>query len=342
MQMKFKRVLWPGLLVLILGVLVILPGCQGQNDQQAKTDQLIKVRMATAPVPHLSLLNVAIKKDFFQDEGLDVEVKEFTSGKLALQALIGGSLDISFSAERPVMSAVLNGEQVYVLTKLNEMRGGFPMVLRKEGDAFKAAEYFSKKRKIATLVGGGPEYFTAEFFAKHNIQAAQYELVSMSPPDMPTALMNEDVDGVAIFEPFAHFAVVRTGQDNVWVIKDADLYSEIMVLLAMPGWAQENQDTIVKFLKALKKAEEFIKQNRREAISIASGVTKLSQEDLEKVWDDLRFDLGLNKEIIQVMNKEAKWSRETGKVSRDTQLPDYSQIILEGPLKQVVPERVEL
>ena len=106
-------------------------------------------------------------------------MKEFTGGKFALQALTGGSLDLVTPAELPVTLATLNGEKLSVLAEVNETAGGFPMILRKEGDVFNAQTYFAKKRKIATSVGGGPEYFTVDFFKKYNIAPSQYEIVSM-------------------------------------------------------------------------------------------------------------------------------------------------------------------
>src|SRR3989344_828179 len=183
--------------------------------------------------------------------------------------VIGGSLDLVTPAEFPVTLATLNSEKLSILTEVNETAGGFPMILRKEGDTFDAQTYFSKKRKIATSVGGGPEFFTVDFFKKYNIKPSQYEIVSMQPQDMPIALANGSVDGIAIYEPFAHFAIQQTGADKVFSIKSDDLYSEIIILVGKTDWISQNEKTAEKFLRALKKSESFIKSNPEEARNIA-------------------------------------------------------------------------
>jgi len=39
------------------------------------------------------MLQVTPAKGFFLDEGVEVEIKEFTAGKFALQAFLSGSID---------------------------------------------------------------------------------------------------------------------------------------------------------------------------------------------------------------------------------------------------------
>src|SRR3989344_7728992 len=102
--------------------------------QKQEPKELTTVRLGIQTAPAIGLVKVAVDKDFFKEEGIKVEVKEFTGGKFALLALIGGSLDLVTPAELPVTLATLNGEKLSVLAEVNETAGGFPMILRKEGN----------------------------------------------------------------------------------------------------------------------------------------------------------------------------------------------------------------
>ena len=248
-------------LVLAVGLILFWQKPQTQEEME-----LPLVRVGIQTTPSIALVKVAAEKKFFEEEGLNVEIQEFTAGKFALQALLGRSLDLATPAEFPVTLATLNGEKLAILSEINETIGGFPMVLRKEGDTFDAPIYFSKKRKIATSIGGGPEYFTHDFFRHFGVDISQHEIVAMKPEDMPIALANGSVDGVAIFEPFAHFAIVQTGQEKVFAIKSEQFYSETMVLAGKKEWIAGHQKRKLEISPGSRETEAFSREHPDEAI----------------------------------------------------------------------------
>jgi len=95
-------------------------------------------------------------------------MKEFTAGKFALQAFLGGSLDIAISGEVPVALSILQGNQFKVIGQVvertvNECR----VVARKEGTITEAKLYFSKKgRKLATSLEVDQNFLPIIFLIK--------------------------------------------------------------------------------------------------------------------------------------------------------------------------------
>lgn len=299
------------------------------------------VRLGLQTVPAIGLVKVAVNKNFFEQEGIKVEVKEFTAGKFALQALIGGSLDLVTPAEFPVTLATLNGEKLSILTELNETKG-YAIILRKDRESSSVEKYFAKKRKIGTSVGTAPEFFASEFFKKYNISSSQYEIINMKPEDTPMALVNNSVDGIAIYEPFVSFAKEYAGTENIFEVKAPELYSEIIILVGKTDWVSENEKTVEKFLRALKKSETFIKSNPEETMDIVSSFTKLDKETLRSIWPIFTLHLGLDKKLITTMEQEAQWTRDTGKVPKETATPNFREFIFDAPLKKVAPSADEL
>lgn len=328
-----KNLLWLVIAVIVIGGFFIW--------QNKKPKEVAAIRIGISTGPSLALVNVAADKNFFKEEGLNVEIKKFTGGKFALQALVGGSLELATAAELPITLATMNGEKLSMLAQINETKE-LSMILRKEEGVFSLEKYFAKKRKIATSVGASSEFFTTQFFKKYNISPSQYEIISTKPEDTPIVLSNGSVDGIAIYEPFALFAVQRAGADKVQVLKEPDIYSELMTLVAKSDWAVQHEKDTIKFLRALQKAENFVREHPEESMDVVSSFTTLDKDTIRSVWPFFTLHLSFSKKLIPTMEQEAQWAKDTGKVPREIATPNFREFIFDGPLKKVAPSAVEL
>ena len=297
-----------------------------------------KVTLGMSSVqPINGLLTVAYDQGFLEDEDLDVEIVEFTSGKEALQAFLGGSLDISISGEVPVMYSALQGNEFYVISQLVEKtRAEIRVVALKDGELDTPQEYFnSKKRKLATSFGGGPEFYTYNFLKKYGIN--DVELISQKPADMPAALASGSVDAIAVFEPFAFFAEERLEGQTI-SFSDEDLYSELFVLVADREWVHENKEVVAKVVRALKRAGDFIEENPEEAKVIVAEYTNLEKETIDGIWGKYVYKPALTDTLIDYLTEEAEWAIETEKVDAETRIPDFKEYIYSEALDEIAPE----
>lgn len=335
MKLSRKSSVWIIAGVLLIGVLVLVPlSCKTNKGH-------VTVGIQTSPA--MALVMVAKDKQFFDQEGLDVELKEFTAGKFALQAFLGGSLDFAVAGEVPVTLSTLQGSKFFVLSQVvekttNEVR----VVARRDGDINDATTYFKKqKRKLATSFGGGPEFFTYNFLKKHGIAASEVEIISQKPEDMPAALVNGSVDAISVFDPFAFIAEKQMGEKAV-TFADADIYSELYVITASPDTIEKRKDVVEKLLRALVKAEDFIKTNPSEAKDIVVKYTKQDRSVVDGIWKNFSFAPALNQRLIDYQNQEAAWAKEKGDVKADVPLPDFRKLIYADALKAVKPDAVRL
>jgi len=122
-----KNLLWVVLAVVVIGGFFIWQN----RAKQPKELQHVTVGIQTSPA--MALVMIAKDKGFFEKQGLNVELKEFTAGKFALEAFLGGSLDFSISGDVPVTLATLQGNKFVVPAQVvgrtkNEVR----VVARKE------------------------------------------------------------------------------------------------------------------------------------------------------------------------------------------------------------------
>jgi NitT/TauT family transport system substrate-binding protein len=328
------------LLVLTASISFILfVGCKTNKQQETKKHVTVGIQVS----PAMALIMVAKEKQFFDQEDLDVELKEFTAGKFALQAFLGGSLDFAVAGEVPVTLATLQGSNFYVVSQVvdktvSEVR----VVARREEGVNDATAYFKKKkRKLATSFGGGPEFFTYNFLKKHGISNDEVEIVSQKPEDMPAALSNGSVDAISIFDPFAFIAEKQMGDKGI-TFADPDIYSELYVITASQQMVSQNRDTVDKLIRALIKAQQFIKDNPDESKGIVVKYTKQDPSVVDGIWNNFVFAVALNQRLLDYQNQQAAWAKEKGTVPVNAPVPNFRERIYIESLKSIKPEAVQI
>ncbi|MFA5047829.1 MAG: ABC transporter substrate-binding protein [Patescibacteria group bacterium] len=331
------------MIVVVIATIVAI-GFWSSHSKTKERPEVVPVKISIGVItqPPAALIMVAKDKGFFTEQGLDVELKEFTAGKLALQALLAGSLDFSISADVPVALAALQGNKIVVPAQvIKQATNTIRIVARKDGNITDAKEYFiSKKRKLATSIGGGPELFTYQFLNKLGVDKNRVEIISQQPQDMPAALANGSVDAIAIFDPAAYIAETQMGDKGI-TFTDSSIYSEKYILDA-PESVKQNSNNLEKVLRALIEAEQYVKNNPDEAKNIVSKYTKLDKPALDKFWSNYDFQVVLTKQLADSFNQEVQWAKDTGKESSSTLNPDFSQIIYGIPLQKISSAAVEL
>lgn len=325
-------------IALIIGIALVSGSDKGQD-----TKNIPKLSVGIQTSPAMALMMVAKDKAFDKKNGVDVEIKEFTAGKFALQAFFGGSLDVAISGDVPVALSTLQNNKTLVVGQVvgktvNEVR----VIALKDGTESDAKTYFSaKKRKVGTSFGGGPEFFTYEFLNDLGINKDQVELLSQTPADMPAALSSGSVDAISIFDPFA-FKAERILGDKAVTFRNPNIYSELYVINVQPK-VKENKDEqkkIESLLKALIEAEKFTAQNPEEANAIVMKYTKLDNETINAVWNSFDFKVVLTPQLLEFWNREVEWAKATDKAKNDVVAPNFHEIIFDEPLRKIDGKRV--
>jgi ABC-type nitrate/sulfonate/bicarbonate transport system substrate-binding protein len=273
------------------GSIYILFALASCSDRGKSQDSLQKITVGIQVSPAMTLVMVAKDKGFFQNEGLNVELKEFTAGKFALQAFLSGSIDFAVSGEVPVCLAALQRNDIRVIAQvvertINEVR----VVALNDGSITTAEEYFKvKRRRLGTSFGGGPEFYTYSFLKHYNIPKDQVEILSQTPADMPAALQSRSVDAISIFDPFAFIAEKRMA-NSVVTFSDPQLYSELYVLDARPEQINNMPGVCEGLVRGLIKAAQFIETDPEEAKQVMQRYTKLDRDVVDGIWGNFSFN----------------------------------------------------
>jgi NitT/TauT family transport system substrate-binding protein len=291
----------------------------------------------------MALVMVAADMRYFDKEGVQVDLKEFTAGKFALQAFLGGSLDIAVSGEVPVTLATLQGNNFRVIAQIVERTTNECRVVVHAEEGLDTAEKFfhSSKRKLATSFGGGPEFFTHNFLKRHGIAYEQVEIISQRPEDMPAALASGSVDAISVFDPFARIAEVRIGKQGR-TFADADIYSELYVVSVMQKTIDEKPEALTAFLRALREAGLYVKAHPAEAKRVVMQYTKLDAQIVEDIWANFVFKPVLNSVLLEYTGAEADWLLQRGTFPAGTAKPDFCRVVYPELLRKVSKDLVSI
>jgi sulfonate transport system substrate-binding protein len=302
-----------------------------------------KVTIGMQTSPAMALPMVAKEMKYFEKNGVNVDIKDFAAGKDALTVFLSGSLDYSMSGEVPVGLALANQNQKFeipaqiVKSTVDEVR----VVAIKDGSINNPKEYFgSKKRKLATSIGGGPEYYTSEFLKKFDIPKEQVEIIAQKPSDMVASILNGSVDAISIFDPVAFVAEKKLG-DKAIVFRDSSLYSELYVLSSKPQ-SDSNTAVTTKIIKALIEAEKYLNTNPAESKTIVAKYTKLDFDVIDGIWGNFDFSISLTPTLESYLKSQFSWGKEQKKINAEVPLPDYKSTINPKILSKIDASKVEI
>lgn len=317
------------LAILLIGTIILFLGCINSYPSGLATagasGEKLKIGIQTSPSS--SLVIVADEKGFFKEQGLDVEIVDFSAGKFALQAFLAKQLDFCVVGDVPVVLSLMNGNDFYVISQTVSTNNESRIIALKENGLENAKDFFlAKKRKLSSINGGTIEFFTYNFLKYYGITPGQVEIIFMKPEDGVAALAAKSVDAMSNFEPYPFIAEEKLpGQTTSFTLPN-EIYSSAYVLTAQKDWVEKNPEKAVKFLKALIKAEDFIAKNPEESQKIVSKGTSFSEAEVKGIWKEYNMKAEITEKLLKNWNAEAAWAIETGK-TKETQIPDFEKIL---------------
>lgn len=297
--------------------------------------ELLKARLAQNLGPISGIVIVAKEKGFFEKRGLDISVSNFTSGKQCLDTVVGGGADIATTAEAPVTAAAMAAQPIAFLARM-EYSDLKTVVASKAGIKSKAD---MKGKRIAFTAGTGSEVYTSALLSRAGLKKDDVTLVNLRPQEMLPALVAGSIDAFDTWEPHIANAKKTLGTD-VAEIDTKGIYSETFNIVVMQDYLAKNGPLVEKFLAAAIDAENWMKANPEEAITIVAKTVGIKREDLAPIWADYVYQVVLDDKQIDILKTHAAWRLETGNHPPGAVMPDFLKVLSPGSLKSIDAKRV--
>lgn len=266
---------------------------------------------------------VADQQKLWEKEGLQPKVVTFPSGRLVLDALVGGGVVIGTAAETPVVFATLNGLPVRVIGTLNRHEP-FDVVAKTEIKNLKDL----KGKKIGYSQGTNAHYYLTKALAAADLKLSDVTAVSLNPADFVSSLVNGALDAFIWTEPHISQAI-KQGNGRFHAINTPGLYKTYSNIITLQSTIDQKPELLVKALKALIAGDKSLKADPESAIRIVSDRIKLDPETTRAFWPRLKFDIALDKEaLVKELESQAQWAIANNLVRPDAKLPDFNTVVV--------------
>ncbi len=241
----------------------------------AQDDDLIKVNAGMVSSIDQLGLPIALEQGFFEKQGLDVTIANpYATGVDSLNALQAGEVDV-VQVGVPMIGAVLRGMDLVALGNYsgNAAQLGsdttMAMVAR-EGSGISGDDLSTLKgKRIAASFGTINHLYVLALIEAAGLGLDEVTLVNTPPPDMTVALLSGGIDAFVGWDPWPIVAQ-RDVPGAFEVVRGGNHISYLGFNVAMRDWAEENSETLVKFLAALSEGDQWMRQNPKDAAQTAT------------------------------------------------------------------------
>ncbi|MBI3550790.1 MAG: ABC transporter substrate-binding protein [Elusimicrobia bacterium] len=276
---------------------------------------------------------VAVDKGFFKDEGLDVEARMFSSGREGLQALFAGQAQLQTVSETPLVHAAIQGNRFVTIATVARSRET-KLLARKDSGIKTPADLAGKR--VATLPGTNSDYYMYKLLAAHGLKPEQLKIANMPPPEMIVAFSKGDIDALFAWEPHIHFALKKMPEARV--IEGGDLYHGYTTVNMDPEFLKKNPEVAPKAVRALLKAEAYLKTHEEESRKIVAARLKMDPGVVDSLWKEYVYGVELDKGLVAEMTEIGTWALSLNK--SDKALPNFREFLHESALRAERPKSV--
>jgi len=300
---------------------------------------LPKLSIGVVPDAEFGLLAVAQEKGFFRNQELDVTLKPFVLGREALAPLNEEEVQLSSSYITPFTNQVLSGKDLVILGTLSNLTNNFVLVANREKDINGINDI--KGKKVGIIKNTSSEYFFQQLMSLHGIALDQIEIRELSTQNLVSSLTSGEVSAAVLWNPYLHQAQQELGLKAIEF--KSDFYQDATLLIADRSYVEANPEIIHSILIALREAEQYLKVNEAEAITIVSAFTSYQNRDLvEGMIQDKVIDMGvsLDNRLMYILSQNTRFFVANGLYPDKT--INYKNYIAIEQLKKVSPEAVTI
>jgi len=287
----------------------------------------------------LGIMMIAEDQGFFSKQGVDVRVKYYTTGKLALNGMFAGEVDLATPAETPIVFSSFERGDFSIVATIGSSDNDMAIVARKDRGIKKAGDL--KGKHITTHKASAAHFFLHSFLIKNGLSETDIKLSFRHADEFVPALAKGEVDAIcSVKEPRVSKAKTLLG-DNIVIFQEPGFYLKTYNLVTFNSFIKDKPQTVKRLLQALIRAEEFAKKYPEHAQRIVSNKAGVKESEIAGLWPDLRFEVSLGQSLLISLENEARWAIRN-KLTERKKIPNYLNFIYSDALEAVKPRGVTI
>jgi ABC-type nitrate/sulfonate/bicarbonate transport system substrate-binding protein len=295
------------------------------------------VTIGAAPLESSALIYIAGHLGFFEEQGLDVKIKDYETGAASLNGLLKGEVEIAIPAEYALVGKALQKEQVRAITSIAKAQY-FYLIGRKDRGINKIDDL--KGKKIGVVRKTIAEFYLGRFLDLNGVGAEKIIPVNIDISKSEDLIEGSGIDAIITRTPYVFSIEEKLGPGAViWPAQsDQALYA---IMVGSDNWIKEHPETIIRLLNSLLQAEKYLIRHPDKAKAIVQKWLGFDDSYMEAVWSRNQFALSLDQSLIIAMEDQARWMIKN-KLASETAIPDFLDCVYMDGLREVKPEAMKI
>ncbi len=309
-------------------------GCDSGDSEPAAGPLALSLGLPPDPVNWLMVIGV--EQGLFADHGLELAVRDYVSGKRALNAVLAGEVEVATTAEVPLVFRAFERSDFACFGTVGSS-GNEPRVVARR-DAGIAGPGDLRGKGVATQRGSAVHFFLHLFLVTHGMTEADVELSFMKAEELAPALAEGRIDAFSMREPFVSEAERLLGEGAI-VFAEPGLYHKSFNLVAGTDVVARRGEALRRLVAGVLDAERFARARPGEAQALVARRLGIDAARVAELWGQIDLRLGLSQELLLAMEDEARWALAAGLVE-GSEPPDFLRLLHGEPLRRVRPAAV--
>ncbi len=294
------------------------------------------LRVAAQRSPVSLPLYVAQQRGFFADERLEVAIADCIGGARCLRQVLDDKADLATTSEMPVALQAFAHADVAILATMAHASDNLKLIARKTSGVTRSEQLDG--RRVGVIAGTAAQYLLETHLLNVGVDPRHVTMVPLQAEDTVAALRSGRIDAVAVWEPFGYAALHGADAAGLRLPLSGGYIESYNLVGRRPQFVRRD-DAMVRLLRAVERAEQFIQDHPAQAQAILREQLKLDQSFVDWVWGGLGFRLSLDQALLTTMEGEARWAQREGHVAERAR-PNMLTLIHAGPLRAVKPGAV--
>lgn len=272
---------------------------------------------------------IAVEKGFFEDEGLSVKTMRFSSGPACTEALVYGNAEFGTMGDTTGIITTSQGHPVKIICSHGGGEHRHRIIVSETSNIETIGDLEGKRIgvKKGTSTHGGFLLFAEKYGLD-----LENEIVDMRPSDQLTALAAGELDAIVASEPTPSLAIANGyGRELVTLGGLNNTYP--ILILVHTQFTHEHPETVVKMLRALIRATDFIQNNLDEAANIQATITGLDAEVVKNAMSFHYYNVCMVQETKDSLANMATFLKNMGQIS---EIPDFNTVIETSYLEEAL------
>ena len=282
---------------------------------------------------------VAEKLGYFKEVGLNLTIREFDSGRNALESMLKDkTINMATVAQTPIVFNSFNKEDYVIIATMAHSIDDVKVLARKD-HGIKTAKDLKGKKMGATLRSTG-HYFLEGFLSNHDMNLKDIKLYDVNAAKLKDKLISGELDAITSWEPHIYNTKKVLDESKLTLLVSPIPFRKDFFFTVNKSYAENNKEHVTRFLKAVLKAEKYINENPAEAQKITAEKIDADPIIVKNIWDAFIFEITLEQSILIGLEDEAQWAIDIGHTKKTA--PNYLDFIHYQNLQSLNPEAVNI